>query len=123
MIRNAAAIFSDDRQFISLVIDYSRVCGTRDRPKALPGALFADRDHDFRGEPGPLRWLAIEPHIGKRGRPRRSDSGKIRCVVEWTNSWLKGLRRMRVRYGHLLFVREAWEILALSVKSCRLLHD
>jgi hypothetical protein len=36
-------------------------------------------------------------------------------VVERTISWLKGLRRMRIRYDRLDVIQEAWNTLAVCV--------
>ena len=69
-----------------------------------------------------LRWLGIEPHIAKRRTPHGSGLGKVRWVVERTISWLKGLRRMRVRYDRLGVIMDAWATLAASVICFRILH-
>lgn len=44
-------------------------------------------------------------------------------MVQRTINWLKGLRRMRVRYDRLLVAREAWAALAACVICYKLLHD
>jgi transposase len=62
-----------------------------------------------------LRWLGIEPHIAKRKTPHGSGLGKVRWVVERTISWLKGLRRLRVRYDRRGVIIDAWATLAASV--------
>src|SRR5207249_1998682 len=77
--------------------------------------LHADRGYDSEATRWILRWLGIDPHIAKRGTPHGSGLGKVRWVVERTISWLKGLRRMRVRYDRLGVVRDAWTSLAASV--------
>jgi hypothetical protein len=38
-------------------------------------------------------------------------------------SWLKGLRRLRVRDDRLAVIQEAWNTLAAAVICYRLLHD
>jgi hypothetical protein len=48
-----------------------------------------------------LRWLGIEPKIRKQKGEHGSGLGKVRWVVERTISWLKGLRRMRIRCDRL----------------------
>ena len=70
-----------------------------------------------------LRWLGIEPHIARRKTPHGSGLGKVCWVVERTISWLKGLRRLRVRYDRLGVIQEAWNTLAACVICFRLLHD
>jgi transposase len=45
-------------------------------------------------------------------------------VVERTISWLKGLRRLRVRYDRLRVIQHAWTTLAAAVIGFRILtHD
>jgi transposase len=122
-IRTAAANASDHTQIIPLVVDFPAVGGQRGRPKELPDELYADRGFDSEATRWLLRWLGVEPHIGKRGTPHGSGLGRVRWVVERTISWLKGLRRMRVRYDRLGVVRDAWTSLAASVICFRLLHE
>src|SRR5947209_1909987 len=60
----------------------------------------------------------------KKGKtPHGSGLGKVRWVVERTISWLKGLRRMRVRYDRLGVIQDAWDTLAACVICFRILHD
>jgi transposase len=47
----------------------------------------------------------------------------VRWLVERTISWLKGLRRLRLRYDRLAVPQEAWHTLAANVICFRLLHD
>ena len=84
-----------------MVLDFPKVGGKPGRPKELPDEVYADRGYDSEATRGLLRWLGIEPHIAKRRTPHGSGLGKVRWVVERTISWLKGLRRMRVRYDRL----------------------
>jgi transposase len=121
-IKTAGANESDHTQIIPLVLDYPKVGGTPGRPKELPDELYADRGYDSDDTRWLLRWLGIEPHIAKRRTPHGSGLGKVRWVVERTISWLKGLRRMRVRYDRLGVVQEAWNTLAASVICFRMLH-
>jgi hypothetical protein len=46
--------------------------------------------------------------------------GKVWWVVEWTISWVKGLRRVRIRYDRLRVIRDAFT-LAASVICFRIL--
>ncbi len=122
-IRTAGADASDHTQIIPLVLDFPRVGGTPGRPKELPDVLYADRGYDSDSTRWLLRWLGIEPRIAKRKTPHGSGLGRVRWVVERTISWLKGLRRMRVRYDRLGVVREAFTTLAASVICFRILND
>jgi transposase len=121
-IRTAGANASDHTQILPVVMDYPRVGGTPGRPKELPDDLYADRGYDSEATRGLLRWLGIEPHIAKRRTPHGSGLGRVRWVVERTISWLKGLRRLRVRYDRLKVIQDAWTTLAASVICFRILH-
>ena len=82
------------------------------KPHATPAFVSAFYGHG-----------AIEPHIAKRKTPHGSGLGKVRWVVERTISWLKGLRRMRVRYDRLGVIIDAWTTLAVSVICYRILYN
>ena len=122
-IRTAGANVSDHRQILPAVLDFPRVGGRRGRPKELPDDLYADRGYDSDSTRALLAWLGIEPHIARRGEPHGSGLGRVRWVVERTVSWLKGLRRLRVRYDRLGVVQDAWDTLAACAICYRLLHD
>ena len=86
--------------------------------------LYTDRGYDSEGTRALLRWPGIESHIAKRRTPHGSGLGEVRWVVERTISWLKGLRRLRVRYDRLAVILDAWTTLAASVICYRMLrHD
>ncbi len=114
-IRTAGANASDHTQIIPLLLDFPRVGGKPGRPKQRPDEALADRGYDSEDTRQLLRWLGIEPRIGRRKTPHGSGLGKVRWVVERTISWLKGLRRMRVRYDRLRVIQEAWNTLAAAV--------
>jgi transposase len=120
-IRTAGANVSDHRLIIPLVAAFPEVGGQPGRPKELPDELYADRGFDSNATRRILAWLGVEPHIAKRGTPHGSGLGKVRWVVERTISWLKGLRRMRVRYDRLGVIQDAWTSLAASVICFRIL--
>jgi transposase len=122
-IRTAPANESDHRQIIPLVLDFPKVTGKPGRPKELPDTLYADRGFDSEATRWLLAWLGIEPHIAKRRTAHGSGLGKVRWVVERTISWLKGLRRLRIRYDRLAVIQDAWDTLAACVICFRLLHD
>jgi transposase len=122
-IRTAGANASDHTQIIPLVLDYPKVKGKPGRPKELPDERYADRGYDSEATRWLLSWLGIEPHLGKRNLPHGSGLGKTRWVVERTIRWLKGLRRMRIRYDRLAIIQDAWDTLAACAICFRLLHD
>ncbi len=104
-------------------MDFPRVSGKPGRPKELPDELYADRGYDSDGARQLLAWLGIEPHIARRKTPHGSGLGKIRWVVERTIAWLKGLRRIRIRYDRSPVLQDAWSTLAVCVICFRLLHN
>jgi transposase len=122
-IRTAGANASDHRQIIPLVLDFPKVGGKPGRPKELPDELYADRGYDSDDTRWILAWLGIEPHIARRKTPHGSGLGKVRWVVERTIAWVKGLRRMRVRYDRSPVLQDAWNTLAACVICFRILHD
>jgi len=122
-IRTAGANVSDHRQIIPIVLDFPKVGGKPGRPKELPDELYADRGYDSEAARALLAWLGVEPHIAKRGEPHGSGLGKVRWVVERTIGWVKGLRRLRVRYDRLGVVQDAWDTFAACAICYRLLHD
>jgi transposase len=121
-IRTAGANASDHRQIIPLVLDDPKVGGVPGRPKGLPDEAYADRGYDSEATRALLRRLGIEPHIAKRKTPHGSGLGEVRWVVERTISWLRGLRRLRVRYDRLGVIMDAWATLAAGVICFRILH-
>ncbi len=120
-IRTAGANASDHTQIIPLVMAFPRVGGKPGRPKELPDVLYADRGYDSDSTRWLLTWLGIEPKIARRKTPHGSGLGRVRWVVERTISWLKGLRRMRVRYDRLGVIRDAFTTVAASVICFRIL--
>ncbi len=122
-IRTAGANASDHTQIIPLVMEFPKVGGKPGRPKELPDDLYADTGYDSDATRWLLAWLGIEAHIGRRRRKHGSGLGKVRWVVERTISWLKGLRRLRIRYDRLAVIQEAWNTLAASVICFRMLHE
>jgi transposase len=123
-VRTVGANVSDQTQIIPLILDFPKVAGKVGRPKQLPDELYADRGYDNDSARLLLSWLGIEPHIARRKTEHGSGLGKVRWVVERTIGWLKGLRRMRIRYDRLKVIQEAWNTLAASVICFRILaHD
>lgn len=113
-IQTAAANVSDQTELLPILIDFPRVGGKPGRPRELPDAAYADRGYDNNSTRALLKWLGVEPKIAKRRTQHGSGLGKVRWVVERTIGWLKGLRRMRVRYDRLRVIQEAWNTLAAA---------
>ena len=119
-IRTAGANASDHTRIIPAVAEIPEAAGG---DEDVPGELYADRGYESEATRSILRWLGIEPHIAKRKTAHGSGLGKVRWVVERTISWLKGPRRMRVRYDRLGVIRDAWATLSACVICFRLLTE
>jgi transposase len=122
-LRTAGANASDPRQIIPLVLNFPRGTGKPGRPQERPDELYADRGFASEATRWILAWLGIAPPIAKRRTAPGSGLGKIRWVVERTISWLKGRRRLRIRYDRLAVMPGVWNTLAACVICFRLLHD
>lgn len=123
-VHTAGANVSDHRKLIPIVLDFPKVGGKAGRPQELPDQLYADRGYDSNATRALLAWLGIEPHIAKRRTAHGSGLGKVRWVVERTISWIKGLRRMRVRYERTAVIQDAWNTLAAAVICFQIaIHD
>ena len=123
VIRTTGANASDHRQIIPIVLDFPKIGGCRGRPKQFPDELYADRGYDDDAARALLAWLGIEQHLAKRRKPHGSELGRVRWVVERTISWLKGFRRLRMRYDRLAVIQDAWDTFAACAICFRLLHD
>ena len=123
VIRAAAANRSDHREILPTVIDYPLVGGKPGRPRTHPEELYADAGYDSEATRSVLRWLGIEPHIRHRDGGHGSHLGRVRWVVEPTISWIKGLRRMRVRYDRSGASIDTWTTIAAAVICLNILME
>ncbi len=109
-----AANRRESTQLKTLVEAIPPVAGKPGHPRQKPDAILGDRAFDSQ----PLReWLwqrGIVPFLAKRGEAHGSGLGEYRWVVERTFAWLKGFRRLRLRYERTAFMHEA----ALSLAMC-----
>jgi transposase len=64
-------------------------------PMHRPGAVYGDRAFDSEPHRQELRQRGIDPHLAKRRTEHGSGLGVFRWVVERTNSWLHGFRKLR----------------------------
>lgn len=123
VVQPAPANRSDHRAILPAVTSFPEVPGQPGRPLTHPKKLYGDAGYDSEPTRSILRWIGIEPHIRKRGKQHGSHLGKVRWVVERTISWIKGLRRMRVRYDRLSVIVDAWTSLAAAVVCSRILSE
>jgi transposase len=123
VIRAAPANTSDHEEILPTVTDFPQIGGQRGRPRNHPEKLYADAGYDSEWTRTILRWLGIEPHIRHRTGDHGSHLGRIRWVVERTISWIKGLRRMRVRYDRSATSIDAWTSIAATVVCLNILSE
>ena len=123
VVQSASANTSDHQQLLSTTVEFPQVGGKPGRPKTHPDKLYADAGYDSDAARCILRFLGIEPFIRQRNSPHGSHLGKIRWVVERTISWIKGLRRMRVRYDRKAVIIDAWSTLAAAIICFQMLQE
>lgn len=123
-VRLAGANRSDQREILPIIQEeFPEVGGQPGRPKTKPDEVYADAGYDSETTREVLRCLGIEPFIRKRGEPHGSGLGRVRWVVERSLAWLKGLRRLRLRYDRSETVIHGWATMAMSVINFRLWHN
>ena len=115
VIRAVPANRSDQREILPAVAEFPEVGGKPGRPLTHPKELYADAGFDSEATRSILRWLGIDPHIRYRNDEHGSHLGRVRWVVERTISWIKGLRRMRIRYDRSVTTIDAWTSVAAAV--------
>lgn len=115
VIHAAAANSSDHCEILPAVMDFPVVGGKVGRPLILPLKLYGDAGFDCEATRAILYWLGIEPHIRYRNDKHGSHLGRIRWIVERTISWIKGLRRMRIRYDRSQVSIDAWTSISAAV--------
>lgn len=123
VLRAAPANRSDHCEILPAVISFPVVGGRCGRPRTHPNTLYADAGFDCEATRNILRWLGIEPHIRHAKGEHGSHLGRVRWVVERTISWIKGLRRMRVRYDRSETVIDAWTSIAAAIVCFHILIE
>lgn len=122
-IRVSGTNVSGHREILLLVREkLPKVSGRPGRPATRPRQVIADAGYDSDSTCLILRWLGIKPRIRRRKREHGSGLGKLRWVVERSISWLKGLRRLRVRYDRSDVIIDAWDTIAMCVINFRIWH-
>lgn len=123
-IRLAGANRSDQREILPIITeDFPAVGGKPGRPRTKPKEVYADAGYDSEATRDVLRCLGMKPVIRKKGREHGSGLGRVRWVVERSLAWLKGLRRLRLRYDRTETIIHGWATLAMSVITFRLWHN
>jgi hypothetical protein len=78
------------------------------------------RAMQVKGAPKTPGWGSNRTSPGGR---RRTAAGWARSAGSWSGRWIKGLRRLRVRYDRPGVIMDAWTTLATSVICSRYLHQ
>ena len=100
-VRLSAANAHDATQLIPLVDAIPPIIGPRGkpgRPRKRPAKLHADKAYDSSPLRRALRTRGITPRLARRGIDSSERLGRYRWVVERTQAWLLGCRRLGVRY-------------------------
>lgn len=122
-IRVTGANHSDVREIIPLIVNLEPIGGKPGRPISKPEVVQADRAYHDSSVDALLKWLGITPKIAKRNTPHGSGLGKTRWVVERTISWIRGFRRLRVRFDRTSIIYNAWNSLAAAIICWRILIE
>lgn len=88
---------ADVKQLLPLVDQIPDLSGEQGDQPTRPEELYADRAYDFEPHREALRDRGIEPKIPKRRTEHGSGLGIYRWVVEHTNAWPHGVRKLRFR--------------------------
>lgn len=112
---------ADVQELLPLVDAVPPVAGKVGRPRQRPEELFADRGYDSDPHRQALQTRGIQPKIARRRTEHGSGLGIYRWVVERTNSWLHGFRRLRLRTDRNGIVHDAFLALASALICMRFL--
>ena len=120
-IRVTGANRHDVREIIPLVANMPSIAGKVGHPQQRPGAIQGDRAYHDTNVEDILIWLGIKPIIAHRNTAHGSGLGRTRWVVERTISWIRGFRRLRIRFDRHDDIYQAWNELAASIICWRIL--
>ena len=100
-VRLSAANAHDSTHLLPLVDAIPPIIGPRGkpgRPQKRPAKLHGDKAYDSSALRRALRARGITPRLARRGIDSSERLGRYRWVVERTQAWLLGCRRLGVRY-------------------------
>ena len=100
-VRLSAANAHDSTQLLPLIDTIPPIIGPRGkpgRPRKRPAKLHGDKGYDASSLRRALRARGITPRLARRGIESSERLGRYRWVVERTQAWLLGCRRLGVRY-------------------------
>jgi transposase len=100
-VRLSAANAHDSTHLLPLIDAIPPILGPRGkpgRPRKRPAKLHGDKGYDSSPLRRALRARGITPRLARRGIESSERLGRYRWVVERTQAWLLGFRRLGVRY-------------------------
>ena len=93
-----------------------RPIGQPGRPRRRPAKLHADKAYASRANRQALRRRGITPRIARPGVDSSQRLGRFRWVVERSQAWVVGFRKLAVRYD-----RHTATVLAFLHLACALI--
>ena len=123
-VRLSAANAHDSTHLLPLVDAIPPIIGPRGRPgrpRKRPAKLHADKAYDSSDLRRALRARRITPRIARRGIDSSERLGRYRWVVERTQAWLLGFRRLGVRYERRADLLQGLRSLACALICLRYL--
>ncbi|MEV5122036.1 IS5 family transposase [Streptomyces decoyicus] len=109
----------DVTQLLPLLDAIPKIKGRTGRPRHRPRQLLSDRGYGFDKYRRLLWKRGIKPVIARRGVLHGSELLTVRWVVQRTNAWIHGFRRLRVRWDIRDDIHEAFLKLACCVITYR----
>ena len=94
----SAANTHDSMMLEPMVDAVGPIRGRRGRPRRRPAKLHGDKGYDYAKCRRALRRRGITPRIARRGIESSDRLGRHRWVVERSQAWLVGCRRLGLRY-------------------------
>ena len=123
-VRLSAANTHDSTQLLPLIDAIPPIIGPRGkpgRPRKRPAKLHGDKGYDSSDLRRALRARGITPRIARRGIESSERLGRYRWVVERTQAWLLGCRRLGVRYERRADLLRGLLLLACALICLRFL--
>ena len=117
-----SAATSHDSMMLEPMVDaVGPIRGRRGRPRRRPAKLHGDKGYDYATCRQALRRRGITPRIARRGIESSDRLGRHRWVVERSQAWLVGCRRLGLRYERRADILLAFALLAVARINLRFL--